>query len=206
MSSSNCCFLTCLQVSREKGKGGLVLASFSKFSTACCDPHKCFSVVNEAEVDVFLEFPYFFYDPADVGNLISDFSAFSKSSLSIWKFSVHGLLKPSLQYFEHYLAGMQNEHSCTVVWTFFSIAFFEIFAWGIPWTEKTGRLRSIGLQRVGHDWSTYMHAAPFMYSSMYSCQIFLISSVSSTYSYNLVLILGLLNYKNWSSRKHATAI
>ena len=115
-------------------------------------------------------------------------------------------LKPGLENFEHYLAGMQNEHSCTVVWTFFSIAFFEIFAWGIPWTEKTGRLRSIGLQRVGHDWSTYMHAAPFMYSSMYSCQIFLISSVSSTYSYNLVLILGLLNYKNWSSRKHATAI
>ena len=76
---------------------------------------KGFSVVNEAEIDVFLEFPYFFYDPADVGNLISDFSAFSKSSLSIWKFSIHGLLKPSLQYFEHYLAGVRNEHSCTVV-------------------------------------------------------------------------------------------
>ena len=82
------------------------MASFSKFSTACCDPHKCFSVVNEAEIDVFLEFPYFFYDPADVGNLISDFSAFSKSMLNIWKFSVHVLLKPSLENFEHYFASV----------------------------------------------------------------------------------------------------
>jgi len=61
---------------------------------------KDFSVVNEAEVDVFLEFPYFFYDPTDGGNLISGSSAFSKSSLYIWKFLVHILLKPSLKYFE----------------------------------------------------------------------------------------------------------
>ena len=67
---------------------------------------KGFSLVNEAEVDVFLEFSYFFYDPKDVGNLISDSSAFSKSSLYIWKFSVHILLKPSLEDFEHYLASM----------------------------------------------------------------------------------------------------
>ena len=62
---------------------------------------KSFSVVSEAEVGVFLEFPCFSYDPADVGNLISGSSAFSKSSLYIWKFSVHVLLKPSLKYFEH---------------------------------------------------------------------------------------------------------
>ena len=61
---------------------------------------KDFGVVNEA--DVFLDFSYFFYDPTDVGNLISGFSAFSKSSLNIWKFSVHVLLKPSLENFEHY--------------------------------------------------------------------------------------------------------
>ena len=61
-------------------------------------------VVNEAEVDVLLEFSCFFYDPVDVGNLISCFSAFSKSSLNIWKFSVHVLLKPSLENFEHYFA------------------------------------------------------------------------------------------------------
>ena len=67
---------------------------------------KVFSVVNEAEVDVFLEFPCFFYDPTDVGNLISDSSAFSKSSLYICKFSVHILLKPSLKDSEHYLFSM----------------------------------------------------------------------------------------------------
>ena len=65
---------------------------------------KGFSVVNEA--DVFLEFSCFLYDPTDVGNLSSGFSAFSKSSLNIWKFSVHILLKPSLEDFEHYLASM----------------------------------------------------------------------------------------------------
>ena len=63
---------------------------------------KGFSVVGEAEVDVFLEYSCFFYDPVNVGNLISSFSAFSKSSLYIWKFSVHILLKD----FEHYLARM----------------------------------------------------------------------------------------------------
>ena len=66
---------------------------------------KGFSVVNEAE-DVFLEFSCFFYNPMDVGNLISGSSAFSKSSLSIWKFSVHVLLKPGLENFEHYFASV----------------------------------------------------------------------------------------------------
>ena len=62
---------------------------------------KGFSVVNEAEVDTFLEFSCFFYDPTDVGNLISGSSAFSKSNLNIWKFSIHVLLKPCLEDFEH---------------------------------------------------------------------------------------------------------
>ena len=61
---------------------------------------------NEAEIDVFVEFTCFFYDPADVGNLISGSSAFSKSNLNIWKFSVHVLLKASLEDFEHYFANM----------------------------------------------------------------------------------------------------
>ena len=65
---------------------------------------KDFGIVNKAEVDVFLELPCFFHDPADVGNLISGSSAFSKSSLNIWTFSVHVLLKPSLENFEHYFA------------------------------------------------------------------------------------------------------
>ena len=67
---------------------------------------KGFSVVNEAEVDIFLEFSYFFDDPTDVGNFISDSSAFSKSSLNIWKFSVHVLLKPGLENFEHFFASL----------------------------------------------------------------------------------------------------
>ena len=67
---------------------------------------KGFSIVREAEVDVFLEFSFFFYDPTDIGNLISGSSAFSKSSLNSWKFSVHILLKPSLNDFEHDLASM----------------------------------------------------------------------------------------------------
>ena len=66
----------------------------------------CFSVVNEAEVDVFLEFSCFIYDPVDVGNLISDSSAFSKSSLNIWNFLVHILLKPGLENLEHYFVSM----------------------------------------------------------------------------------------------------
>ena len=67
---------------------------------------KEFGVVNEAEVDIFLEFSCFLYDPTDVGSLISGFSGFSKSSLNIWKFSVHVLLKPSLENFEYYSASM----------------------------------------------------------------------------------------------------
>ena len=70
------------------------------------------TLVNETEVDVFLEFICFFCDPADVGNLISDSSAFSKSSFNICKFSVQVLLKPSLENFEHYFASMWNEINC----------------------------------------------------------------------------------------------
>jgi len=67
---------------------------------------KGFGVVNKAKVDVFLEFSCFFYDPADIGNLISGSSAFYKSSLNIWKFSVHVLLKSGLENFEHYFASV----------------------------------------------------------------------------------------------------
>ena len=67
---------------------------------------KAFIVVNESEIDVFLELPCLFYEPMDVGNLVSGFSAFSKSSLYIWNFSVHIMLEPNLRKFEHYLASM----------------------------------------------------------------------------------------------------
>ena len=70
------------------------------------DTVKSFDIVNGAEIDVFLELSCFFHDPADVGNLISGSSDFSKTSLNIWKFIVHVLLKPGLQNFEHYFASV----------------------------------------------------------------------------------------------------
>ena len=87
---------------------------FQKFPV-CCDPHKGFGIVNKAEVDVFLKFSYFFNDPADVGNLISGFSAFSKSSLYIWRFSVYILLKPSFKDFEQNHASTLTECNYAVV-------------------------------------------------------------------------------------------
>ena len=93
---------------------------------------KRFSVINEAEVDVFLEFPCFLYDSVNVDNLISDSSAFSKSSLYIWKFLLHVLLKPSLKDFEHNLTSMWNECNCMVVWTFFVTAL--LWGWNENWS------------------------------------------------------------------------
>ena len=92
---------------------------------------KGFRIVNKAKVNVFLELSCFFDDPADVGNLISGSSAFSKSSLNIRKFTVHILLKPSLKDFENDLASMWNEYSCAVLWRFFGIAF--LWYWNENW-------------------------------------------------------------------------
>ena len=87
--------------------GGLELPSFEEFSTVCCNHTvKGFGIVNKAEIDVFLELSCFFDDLVDVGNLISGSSVFSKSSLNIWKFMVHVLLKPGLEKFEHYFASV----------------------------------------------------------------------------------------------------
>ena len=83
---------------------------------------KSFCIVNEAEVDVFLEFPCFLYDPTNTGNLISGSSAFSKPNLYNWKFSVQLLLKSSLKDFEHNLASMRNECTCLIVRTLFAPA------------------------------------------------------------------------------------
>ena len=97
MSSSNCCFLTCIQISQKAGQVvwySHLLKNFPQF--VVIPTVKGFGIVNKVEVDVFLELSCFF-DPADVGNLISGSSAFSKSSLNIWKFMVHILLKSSLK-------------------------------------------------------------------------------------------------------------
>ena len=92
---------------------------------------KAFGVVNKEKIDVFLEFSCFSDDPALVGNLISGSSAFSKSSLNIWKFMVHIWLKPGLENFEHYFTSMWDECNCAVVWTFFSMAF--LWYWNENW-------------------------------------------------------------------------
>ena len=84
---------------------------------------KGFGIVNKAELDVFLQLPCFFSDPVDVGDLISGSSAFSKSSLNIWKFTVHVLLKPGLENFEHYFASVWDEYNYAVVSAFFGIAY-----------------------------------------------------------------------------------
>ena len=92
----------------SRGKsGGLVFLSLSEFSTVYCDPYSQRILhINKAEIDVFLELSCFFDDPVDVGNLISGSSAFSKTSLNSWKFTVHVFLKPGLENFEHYFTSV----------------------------------------------------------------------------------------------------
>ena len=88
---------------------------------------KGFSIANEVEVDVLLEFSCFFYNPMDIGNLISGSLAFLKFSLDIWKFMGHALLKPGLENFEYYLASVWDDCKCAVVWTFFGIALLWVW-------------------------------------------------------------------------------
>ena len=107
MSGFNCCFLTCIEVSQETGKVIWYSHLFKKFPQfVVIHTVKGFGIVNKAKEDVFLELSCFFDDPTDVSNLISGSSAFSKSSLNIWKSTVHVLLKPGLENFEHYFASM----------------------------------------------------------------------------------------------------
>ena len=132
MSSSSYCFLICIQISQEAGQViwySCLLKNFPQFIVI--HTVKGFGIVNKAEIDVFLELSCFLHDPADVGNLISGSSAFSKSSLKIWKFSVHILFKPCLENFEHYFASVWDECNCVVVWAFFGIAFLS--DWNENW-------------------------------------------------------------------------
>ena len=121
LSDSNCCFLIWIQVSQEGGKVFWCSYFYKNFSQFVgMHTVKVFSIFSEAEIDVFSGIlpclpPLF--DPVGVANLISGSPAFCKSSLYIWKFSVHILLKPSLKDFEHYLTSMWNECNCVVIWT-----------------------------------------------------------------------------------------
>ena len=107
MVSSKCCFLPCIQISQEAGQT-VWYSHFLKNFPQLVVIHtvRGFAIVIKAEIDVFLELSYFFDDPADVGNLISGSSAFSKTSLNIREFMVHVLLKPGLENFEHYFTSM----------------------------------------------------------------------------------------------------
>ena len=116
MSSSNCCFFTCIQISQEAGQVVWYSHLFENFPQfGVIHRVKGFGVVNEAEVDVFLELPFFLHDPTDVCNWISGSSAFSKSNFYIWNVLVHVLLKPSLKDFEYYFASMSNKCNCMIV-------------------------------------------------------------------------------------------
>ena len=132
MFNSKCCFLTCTQVSQEAGQVvwySHLLKDFPQFVVT--HTVRGINAINEAEVDVFLEFSCFFYNPICVGNLISGSPAFSKSSLNMWEFLGHVLLKPRLENFEHYFVSVWDERNCVVVWTFFGIAF--LWDWNKNW-------------------------------------------------------------------------
>ena len=123
MSSSNCCFLICIQISQEADQVvwySHLLKNLPQFIVI--HTVKGSGIVNKAEIDVFLELSCFFHDPADVGRcLISGSSAFSKTSFNIRKFTVHILLKLGLENFEHYFTSLWDECNCAVVWAFFGI-------------------------------------------------------------------------------------
>ena len=150
-----CWSLTWKQVLQESGKVVWYSHLFNNFPQLV-EIHKvkCFSVVNEADLDSFLKFSCFFYEPLDAGILISGSSAFSKSSLNIWKILVHILLKPSLNNFEHYFASMWNECNCVITWNFFDIAFLWDWdenllfqACGCCWVSKFAGILSAALSQ-----------------------------------------------------------
>src|SRR5574341_1306182 len=117
MSSSNCCFLTCIQISQEADQVVWYAHLFQNFPQfTVTHTVKGFDIVNKAEIDVFLELSCFFDDPVNVGNLISGSSAFSKTSLKIWKFTIHILLKPGLENFEYYHQGSPQVLVTTTKW------------------------------------------------------------------------------------------
>ena len=141
IQGSNCCFLTYIQIPQEVGKMvwySHLSKSFPQF--VMIHSVKCFSIVDETEIAAFLKFPCFLYNPANVGNLISSSSSFSKPSLDIWKFLVCLMPKSSMQDFKHDLTSMGDECNCLMVSTFFG-------------TTLLGNWDEIDLfQSCGHCW------------------------------------------------------
>ena len=130
MSSSNCCFLTCIQVSQEASQVAWYSHLFQNFPQLIVSHTvEGFVIINKVEIDVFLELSCFFVDPADIGNLISGSSAFFKPNLNFWKFIVSILLKPGLENLEHYFPSVWDECNCAVL-----IPFGTAFLW--DWNEN----------------------------------------------------------------------
>ena len=132
MSSSKCCFLTCIQILRRQVRWSSIPISWRIFHRFfVIHTVKGFGVVNKAEVDVFLELAFSMIQRMlAIWSLV--FSAFSKSSLNIWKFTVHALLKAGLDNFEHYFVSVWDECNFAVVWTFFGTPFLR--DWNESWT------------------------------------------------------------------------
>ena len=132
--------------------------AFEGFSLNLFYTVKGFSIINEAEVDAFLEFPCFLYDPTDVSNLISGSTAFSKSSLYIWKFPFHVLLKPSLKDFEHTLAiyfcfiDYTKAFDCDRKWKCYLLS--RIWLFETPWTVARHAPLSMEMSRQEY-WSRF---------------------------------------------------
>ena len=132
MSDFNCWFLSCIQVSQEAGKVvwySHLLKNFPQF--VVINTVKDFGIVNKAEVDFFSGTLLIFQWSKWCWHLISGSSAFSKTSLKIWSFLVHILLRPSMKAFEHDLDRMWNKYKCMVVWTFFGIVL--LWDWNENW-------------------------------------------------------------------------
>ena len=168
MYSSNCCFLTCIQVSQEAGQVVWYSHLFQNFPQfIVIHTVKGFGIVNKAETNVFLEHSCFFDDPADVGNLTSGSSAFSKTSLNIWKFTVHVLLKSGLENFEHYFISMWDECNFAVVWVFFVIAFLWDWNenWPFPVENIIHIMRLPEARRTSAPWKWYIN------KSVQSCKL-----------------------------------
>ena len=188
MSSSNCCFLTCLQVSQEAGQVvwySHLLMNFPQF--VVIHTVKGFGIVNKAEVDVFLEISCFYHDPVDIGNLISGSSAFSKSGLNIWKFMVHILLKPGLENYEHYFPSVWDECNCMVVWAFF------------------GTLPSLGIEMKTDLSQSCVHCWIFSICWHIECSTFIASSFRIWNSSTGILSLPLALFVMMLSKTHLTS-
>ena len=123
MSGPKCCFLTHIQISQETDKVVWYSQLFQNIPQFVVIHTKALMSSIKQKWMFFLKLSCFFYDPTDVGNLVSGPTAFTKCSLYIWNFSVHGLLKPNLENFEHAFTSVWDDCHCVVVWTFFGIAF-----------------------------------------------------------------------------------